>query len=154
MKNSQKKIKTLLTIAIAGFLLSGCASSFIKGGAMVPRGYEIQKIVVSYRAVGIVPERTDYLLIETDNGEAMFEKSEDGSGVLFLTRWSDDKGDHFAGWVATSHGYEFVIPKDRTKEGQKYFYMKGTFLVKDIDGLRRPVPNNPDTEPVARLIPK
>lgn len=32
--------------------------------------------------------------------------------------------------------------------------MKGTFLIKDIGGLRRPVPNNPDTEPVARLIPK
>ena len=155
MKNSQKIMKVLLTIIVVCFISSGCASMFMNGGALVPEGYNVQKMIVSYRAEGTVPERVQYFLIETDKGQAIFERSEaDGSGALFQTHWIDDQGDHFAGWVATSHGYEFVIPTDRTKDGKKYVYPANTYKIKMIDGIQRPVPNDPKTEPVARLIPK
>lgn len=154
MKNSQKMLKALLTIIVVSFISSGCASMFMKGGTLVPKGYKVQKVIVAYRAEGTVPARVQYFLVETDKGQAIFERSEDGSGALFQTHWIDDQGDHFAGWVATSHGYEFVIPTDRTKEGKKYVYPVKTYRIKMIDGIQRPVPNDPKTEPVARLIPK
>ena len=155
MKNSQNVMQVLLTIIIGCFILTGCASMFMKGGALAPKGYKIQKELVAYRAEGTVPAGVQYLLIETDKSQAIFERSDkDGSGALFLTRWTDDQGDHFAGWVAKSHGYEFVIPADRTKEGKKYVYPVGTYKIRTIDGIQRPVPNDLKTEPVARLIPK
>jgi len=154
MKDSQKALKGLLTIIVVCFVLFGCASTFMKGGTLVPNGYRIQNVIVAYRAEGTVPARVQYFLIETDNVQAIFERSEDGSGALFQTHWVDDQGDHFAGWVATSHGYEFVIPTDRTKEGKKYVYPVGRYRIETIDGIRRPVPNDPKPEPVARLIPK
>lgn len=146
-------MKHLFSILIA-LLILGCASMFMKGGTLVPKDYKIQKIIVSYRAEGIVPTGVKYFLIETEKGLAIFEQSGDGSGALFETHWIDDQGDHFAGWIATSHGYEFVIPSDRTKEGKKFVYPVKTYRVERIDAIERPVPIDPKTEPVARLIPK
>jgi hypothetical protein len=74
-----------------------------------------------------VPPNVVYQLVNTEWGEAMFEKSPDGSGALFLMRWQDDDGEHFGAWVATSNGYEFVVPLDRTKSVKKYVYSPGTF---------------------------
>jgi hypothetical protein len=92
-------------------------------------------------------------LVKTDKGEAIFERSPDGSGALFETYWTDSEGDHFAGWVATSHGYEFVVPKDRKKPAKKYVYPSGYYELKEKDGITRPVPNT-SIDPVATLIPK
>jgi len=134
-------------------LLSGCASAFMKGGALVPAGYQPQKVLVNYRAEGTIPPNVVYQLVDTERGEAMYEKSPDGSGVLFLLRWKDDKGDHFGGWVATSHGYEFVVPSDRTKDAKKYFYYKGTYTYERMGETGRLVPLSP-SDPVATLIPE
>lgn len=141
---------------IPGFVLLfgfGCASMFMKGGALVETGYNPQKVLVSYKAEGTVPQGVEYMLIETENGPAIFERSPDGSGVLFLTRWQDEKGDHFAGWVARSHGYEFVIPRDRTGKGEKYVYPAGYYEIKEVEGVLRPVPVV-KLDPVAMLVPK
>jgi hypothetical protein len=157
MKNSQKILKVLLTVTVVCFTSLGCASMYsmiMQGGTIVPNGYEVQKVIVAYRAEGTVPARIQYFLVETDKGQAIFERSEDGSGTLFQTHWIDDQGDHFAGWVFNRHGYEFVIPTDRTKEGKKYFYPARTYAIKTIDGIRRPVPDDIEIKPVARLIPK
>jgi hypothetical protein len=126
---------------------------FMKGGDLAPVGYTPKKVLVTYTAEGTVPQGVEYMLVETEKGPAVFERSGDGSGALFLTRWQDNEGDHFAGWVATSHGYEFVIPTDRTKKGKKYVYPKGMYEVKDIGGVERPVPVV-KIDPVATLIPK
>ena len=83
----------------------------------------------------------------------MLEQSPDRSGVLFQTRWEDEVGDHFAGWVNTSHGYEFVVPKDRTKQAERYVYPAGFYRIMEIDGIKRPIPNT-QMQPVATLIPK
>jgi hypothetical protein len=152
MKKYFRQTKVLVFFVILFFIL-GCASAFMKGGSLVKAGYQTKKVIVSYRAEGIVPQGVKYLLIETETGQAIFEKSPDGSGALFQTRWRDDKGDHFAGWVATSHGYEFIVPVDRTKEAKRFVYPAKTYTIKEIDGIARPVPLSP-IEPVARLIPE
>lgn len=127
---------------------------FMKGGELVSSGYKAKKVLVTYRGEGILPPGVQYSLVQIENGEAVFEESEDGSGTLFKIHWADDRGDHFAGWVATSHSYEYVIPADRTKKAFKYVYPAGTYGIEEINGIARPVANDPKAEPVATLIPK
>jgi len=127
----------------------------MKGGALAPKNYKPVKELVAYRTEGTVPAGVQYFLVETDEGPAIFERSDaDGSGALFLNHWKDDQGVHFAGWVAKSHGYEFVISTDKSKEGKKYVYPARTYKIEKINGVERPVPNDPNVEPVARLYPK
>jgi hypothetical protein len=126
---------------------------FMEGGSLVSANYKPQKILVTYGTEGTVPPGVTYLLIETDRGMAIFERSQDGSGTLFHTHWRDQQGDHFAGWVATSHGYEFILPLDRSQPAKKFVYPKGYYSVTEIDGVSRPVPMT-QMDPVARLIPK
>ena len=135
------------------FLTVGCASMFISGGTLVPAGYKPQNVLVTYRAEGTVPPGAGYLLVQTEKGPAVWERSPDGSGTLFQTYWRDEQGEHFAGWVKTSHGYEFVVPLDRSKPAKKYVYPKGFYSIKEINGIDRPVPTT-TLEPVARLIPQ
>lgn len=157
--------KTLLHIALSFTLivglafLSGCASMALHGGSLVSRNDSyIQEYLVTYRAEGAVPEGQTYHLVRTEKGLAVFEQAKDGSGALFETLWEDSDGDHFASWIylpgggSSRHGYEFVVPKDRTRNALRYVYPWGTYRVQEIDGIKRPVPANP-VEPVATLIP-
>lgn len=148
-----KQIIKILSVIGCGLLLAACASMFMKGGALVKSNYKPNKILVSYRAEGPAPAGVEYQLIETADGPAIFERSPDGSGALFLTRWRDNDGDHFAGWVATSHGYEFVVPVDRKKNAKRYVYPKGFYRLADVDGQTRPVPVT-KVDAVTQLIPK
>ena len=141
-----------LAIGFASLLIAGCASMFMKGGTLTSADYTPEKVLVSYRAEGTVPPNTKYLLVQTVKGEAIYEKSSD-SGALFETCWKDAKGQHFAGWVATSHGYEFVVPEDRTKPAKKFVYPKGFYSIETVDAIARPVPI-PGIDPVATLIPE
>jgi len=145
-----KKASCIVAVLAVG--IAACASMFMKGGDLVDERYQPKKILVTYSAEGNVPAGVQYFLIETDKGPAIFERSQNGSGALFLTRWQDKDGDHYAGWVATSHGYEYVIAK-RTGIVKKYVYPKGYYSVKEVDGQERPVPDVP-IDPVAKLIPK
>jgi hypothetical protein len=150
-----KNLKQGMIVAFLVFLLLaiGCASAFMKGGSLVGAGYQPPKVLVSYRTEGTAPAGVKYLLVRTETGEAIFEKSPDGSGALMQTYWRDDKGDHYAGWVVRRHGYEFVVPLDRTKEASRYVYPGGTYELKQIGGVWRPVPVVP-IGPVTRLIPE
>lgn len=145
--------KNLVGLLAAAFLVTGCASAFMKGGTLVKEGYQPKRVIVAYKAVGTVPPNVEYQLVETEKGTAMFERSNDGSGTLFETHWKDGQGDHFAGWVATSHGFEFVVPADRKKEAKRYVYPKGYYTLTTINGIERPVPSVA-LEPVAKLKPK
>jgi hypothetical protein len=140
-------------VLICILVFSGCASMFMRGGELVSSDYKPQKILVMYKAEGTVPPGIEYLLVETEKGPAIFERSSDGSGTLFLTRWQDKQGDHYAGWVAGSHAYEFVIAKDKSRKGKRYVYPAGTYEVKEIKGMERPVPAS-KVDPVTTLIPK
>jgi hypothetical protein len=167
-------LSNLFYSSIMLFLLSGCAtvmSTFSQGGKVVTKDYNIQKVIVAYRAEGEVPARVQYFLVETDEGLAIFERSEDGSGTLIQAHWQDDQGDHFASWVIPLPGfsflferprlsgccgpaYEFIVPLDRSKKAKKFVYPKQTYSIKKINWISRPVPKDPKTEPVATLIPK
>jgi hypothetical protein len=150
MKNSKIKVSLLMFFSV--ILVTACASMFMQGGSLAPAGYRAN-ILVNYDAKGTVPPGVTYHLVKTDKGEAIFERSPDGSGALFETHWTDKDGDHFAGWVATSHGYEFVVPKDRKKPAKKYVYPSGYYELKERDGITRPIPTAA-IDPVATLIPK
>lgn len=145
--------KNIFVVGVCALFLVACASAFMKGGALVSSGYKPTKVLVAYQTQGPAPAGIEYQLIETPDGPAMFERSPDGSGALFLTRWRDVDGDHFAGWVATSHGFEFVVPVDRTKNAKRYVYPKGTYRLVEVDGKTRPVPKT-KVEPITQLVPK
>ena len=153
MKKSICRMAQVMLYGLLALAFTGCASAFMKGGALVPSGYQPQKVLVNYRGEGTLPPNVVYQLVLTDRGEAMYEKSPDGSGVLFLLRWEDEMGDHFGGWVATSSGYEFVVPKDRRQNASKYFYYAGTFRYEEMGDGGRLVPLAP-VAPVATLIPQ
>jgi len=143
--------KLLFVWIISCMFVFGCASMFMKGGELVDAGYKPITIVVKYKTEGTRPVGVEYWLVETSKGLAIFERSQDGSGALFQTRWTDKDGDHYAGWVATSHAYEYVITRD--KLGKKYVYPKGYYSLETINGIERPVPAV-NMNPVATLIPK
>ena len=152
MVRGQKGLQVFF-LALILIFATGCASMFMKGGSLAPAGYQPQKVLVTYKAEGAVPPGATYLLIMNDKGEAMFERSVDGSGALFETKWSDDKGDHFAGWVATSHAYEFMVPKDRNKPAKRCVYPAGFYTLQSVGGRERPVPVTA-VDPVATLTPQ
>jgi hypothetical protein len=56
----------------------------------------------------------------TDTG--VFERAKDGSGSVITNRWSDDKGDHYFGWVKST-GWEYVIPKDPAGQPVRLVYV-------------------------------
>ena len=147
--------KGIVIIAVAVVFIAGCASMFMQGGSLVDAGYKPPQVLVSYRAEGTVPPNTEYLLIKTEKGEAIYERNmTDGSGALFETTWTDDKGDHFAGWVSmVETAYEVVVPKDRKQPAKRYVYTKGLWAPVEVGGVERPVPAMPK-EPDSTLIPK
>lgn len=149
------KARTGLFALAAAAMLAACASMFMKGGSLVDPGYAPPQVLVSYRSEGPTPPNTDYLLIRTERGEAIFERNTaNGSGALFETRWSDAEGDHFAGWVAMMGiAYHVVVPKDRRQPAKRFVYPKGTWQAVTVDGVERPLPLQP-TPPVSTLIPR
>jgi hypothetical protein len=153
MTKRAQRIIRVVAYSCLTLLLGACASAFMKGGALVGAGYQPLEVIVTYKAEGTVPPNVVYQLVDTERGEALFEKSLDGSGTLFLLRWEDKDGDHFGGWVARSHGYEFVIPKDRRQNAKKFFYPVGTYRYEKLAEGGRIVSNYP-ASPVATLIPQ
>ena len=141
-------------LLVAALTLSavGCASWFARGGRLVSEQYN-PVILVNYDIEGPIPPNTSYHLVKTEKGEAIFERSADGSGALIETHWKKDGADHYAMWVRRSHAYEYVMPEDRTKPGKKYLYPAGFYQLETIDGVERAVPVTP-VDPVATLIPK
>ena len=52
-------LSNLFYYLIMLLLVSGCASVYsasLYGGTVVPKGYKMQKVIVSYRTEGTVPE--------------------------------------------------------------------------------------------------
>jgi hypothetical protein len=132
------------------FFTTGCASMFMKGGVLVPEDFK-PKVLVKYKAEGQVPPGAKYSLVRSDEGVGILEYTGEGS-VLFTNHWRTETDDHYFGWVATSHGYEFVIPIDRTQPGKKYVYPARTYDVETVEDSERPV-SQTRVSPVATLTP-
>ncbi len=158
IKKFNRGVMRILFVSVFLLFFSGCMQMFLGGGELVSDNYEPQKVIVSYRGEGTLPAGVNYFLIEDEEGLAIFEQMDDGSGTLFQTRWQDSQGDHFCAWVkgntGSSHAYEFIVPTDRSKTAKKYVYPAGTWDTRKVNGMTRLVPDDPDVEHVATLIPK
>ena len=150
-----RKISAFLAASMAALLTAACASMFMGGGSLVDPGFKPQQVLVTYRNEGTVPPNTEYLLVRTERGEAIYERDTlKNDGALFETRWSDADGDHFAGWVAmVGLAFEVVVPKDRKQPAKRFVYTKGNWESIKIDGVERPVPRQPK-DPDSMLIPR
>src|SRR5215469_4405873 len=60
------------------------------------------------------PADTVFELVQDGSGAGVFERSSNGSGAVITNHWSDDKADHYFGWVQ-SQGWEYVFPKDASQ---------------------------------------
>jgi hypothetical protein len=123
-----------------------------QGGVLVDLSYQPKKILVSYRAEGRIPEGTKYFLVQTENGEeAVWERVEGSKGALLTAYRETDRGDHYSGWVVGQPAVEFIIPKDRKQNAERYEYPVGKY--KALRGSMAVVPLE-NFEPVAILIPE
>ena len=151
----KKSIMTVCMLLI--FLCTGCAtflSFFAQGGRILPSDYVPQKIIVSYRSEDTTLKGTHIHLVETEKGRlAIFEQSINGMHSLVEMRWESTKGDHFGIWVNNGPAFEYVVPKNRTMNAERYIYDYGTYKVRTIGGLKRLVPNVPKSKPDIVLIP-
>jgi hypothetical protein len=127
--------------------LVGCATP--GGGRLVKRDYK-PNVLVSYQSEGDVPPGVRYYLVREGAGLAMFEQSEDGTGVVFERHWVDHHGDHFAVWAGSA--FEVVVPRDRAQPAYRFEYPPTLYKVENHGGVERPVPAMP-IEANAKLHP-
>jgi len=122
-----------------------------QGGTVVDGNYQPKKILVTYRIKGDSSEKVKYYLIETPGGkDAIWEKASD-AGSIFEAYRETEKGDHFSAWVVGNKGFEFIIPKDRTKNAERYVYGVGTYEAQSGSMAVIPLENIP---PKDILIPE
>ena len=136
--------------------ITGCATilnPMLMGGSIVNTEYQPKKILVSYHADGDVPKNAKYYLVETEQGEAILEKIDNGTSALIATHWRDELGDHFSSWVATGPGFEFIVPLDRTKPASRYVYPMGQYSADRKRGIGVVVPKK-SFQPSTTLTPE
>lgn len=121
------------------------AGAFLKGARIVKK--DPAEVLVKY---GIAPcVGTDgssmgsppgaYWLVNDKAGLALFERDNTGSGALITNHWTVGDEDHFFTWVPGISGWEYVIPADRTKEGARLVFPRGSFkLDKSTKGIFKP----------------
>ena len=134
-----------VAVAVAGLLCalgtSGCASMFMHGGKLVDPGYN-GAVKTSFRAPtcnvnGSAVNGPDVVfeVVQDASGPALFERSPNGSGAVITNYWSDDKADHYFGWVL-SNGWEYVISKDPAVPSTRLVYT-GVQL-SEVGGVTKP----------------
>jgi hypothetical protein len=156
MKRQLRRVRFLhlatVVLVVSGFGCASVGNLLLQGGDLVEEDFKPHKVLVSYRAEGEIPKNTKYFLVETKDGEeAIWEKVENGQGALVKAYRETDKGDHFSGWVVGQPGIEFIIPKDRTKNAERYVYPVGKY--KALRGSMAVVPLE-EFQPVTHLIPE
>jgi hypothetical protein len=151
-----KKILVRMIGCLSLLLFANCmttGSAMLIGGSVV-KGYVPSKILVEYEAEGIYPEGSHFYLIETESGTAFYQQDADGAGMIMETMWFEENTVNFsAAFFGYGPAYIYKVPKDRSKNAERYVYDQGTY--QGTPGHRtRPMPNNPKEKPDATLIPK
>jgi len=118
-------------VVVSACLLStACASWFMNGGKLVDSSYS-PTVKASYTidtcnmADGTThpgPPGVVFQLVQDDQGTGIFEKGSNAKGAVITNTWSDDKADHYFGWVKSS-GWEYVIPKDPAGRAARVVYV-------------------------------
>jgi hypothetical protein len=120
---------SILILASICVLSSGCASMFMNGGKLVDAHYK-PAVKASYRAetcttkegTSVPGPPVTFQLVQEGPITGIFERSPDGSGAVITNHWSDDKGDHYFGWVQST-GWEYVMPKDPAAPATRLVYV-------------------------------
>ena len=124
--------------ASAGFFLQG-AKKAKRDPTEVLVKYAIQPCVVIADGSNAGMPGTEYWLIKDGAKLAMFEREAPGKGAIIENQWEEDDGTHFFVWVRGSHGWEYVVPHDRSQDGVRLVYPKGSYKRdKDAQGNVRP----------------
>ena len=141
--------RAAMVMAILG--MTGCASAFMAGSA--PHTGVPEQVVARYRvptcqflsngnqAAG--PADQIYYLTETNAGPVLYELDGRGKGAAISNHWVDKDDDHFLTYVKTSHGWEYVIPKDHSKPADRLVYVHGTFHVSKVDDVLKVTTGEP-----------
>jgi hypothetical protein len=110
---------------------AACAASwFVNGGKLVDKSYAptvkssymVTTCMMSGGAEVNGPAGVVFQLVQEGAEVGIFERAADGSGAVITNRWSDEKADHYFGWVQ-SQGWEYVIPKDPAVEPTRLVYV-------------------------------
>jgi hypothetical protein len=119
-------------VVVATCVLStACAAMFMHGGKIVDKGYmpatikgtfTVPKCNMTDGSTQDGPAGVEYQLVVDPKGSGIFEKSPDGSGSVITNTWSDDKADHYFGWVRST-GWEYVMPKDPAGQASRVVYV-------------------------------
>jgi hypothetical protein len=131
-------------------LMLGCATA----GQPPAGGGRSRATVVAYRPVGAgaAPLCGHYALDRTGEGLAFVERSPLGSESAFPAHWIDATGDHFAVWdvvwnergapvpLRNGPAEEVWVPADRAQPAYLFVYRAGLYEVREVGGLKRPVP--------------
>jgi hypothetical protein len=130
---------------------TGCASMFMAGSNPVsgpPASPEaVCKVptctMVSDNSQTAGPANQTYYLGREGHALVLFELDQGHSGAKITNHWSDEQGDHFFTYVRTSHGWEYIIPRDRSQPGVRLVYPKGTYATGTVNGTTRVVQGSP-----------
>jgi hypothetical protein len=107
--------------------------------------------VVSYRPVWEGPACAHYALTRAAGRLAFLERSPLGLELELPAHWVDAAGDHFAVWnvvwnrgapatIRDGQAEEVWVPVDRTQPAYLFVYRAGLYEVREVAGVKRPVP--------------
>jgi hypothetical protein len=145
-----------LVVCLSAVALCGCAGWFMVGSqsssgvpAKAAATYKVPTctVVADGSTIG-GPATQTYYLEEGAGALVLHELDGRGSGAAITNHWADDAGDHFLTYVKTSHGWEYLVPVDRSQPGTRLAYQEGTFHVDRVDGVLKVTSG----EPIARCV--
>ena len=130
---------TISSTAWAGFFLKGARKAKTDPTTIVAK-YAIQPCVVIADGSNAGMPGTEYWLFRDGEKHALFERDGRGKGAIIENQWEEEDGRHFFTWVRKSHGWEYVIPHDKTQNGVRLVYLQGTYKTNDdTQGNVRPI---------------
>jgi hypothetical protein len=137
-----------LAAALSALALSGCAEMFLAGSHVAEAPppaplaqYEVSRCVLPVGAeIEITPRLRYYLAYEpAERGGrlSLYELPADGGvGTVTANGWPVGTDDHFFLHVHGSHGFEFVLPAERSAPGERRIFVSGSYEVDDLGGDR------------------
>ncbi|MGH0036320.1 MAG: hypothetical protein ACQGVK_14935 [Myxococcota bacterium] len=117
-------------------LVVACASAYMRGGTPVdgpPPNPSATYLVsqcteIATQAPIPLPQPLRYALAEGSGGPVLYETDGSGKTTMVTNHWvQEDGADVFFMWVARSHGYQWVLPKQRSEGGVRFVFPAGTF---------------------------
>ena len=125
--------------AWAGFFLQGARKAKSDPAETIVK-YSVQPCVMISDGTSAGALDAEYWLFEDSGRLALYERTAPGDGSIIENHWLAEDGDHFFVWVRGSHGWEYVIPEDRSQEAVRPVYPKGTYKgKKDEQKVTSPV---------------